>query len=280
MERALSDQSIRSQYFVQPEYESILLANHLADANDILSLTGGTVVRSVPDRTTRRIELKSPDGSSLAAYLKCFELVLPWPYRWPGLSGWKENGLESLNEWHQILALRKLGFQTAAPIAAGWQQVGKAGAIRSFVMTAEICGAVSGYDYWAASNDSKHRTLIRRIADLARRFHQAGFIHKDFYLNHIFVAERADELELTLIDLQRVLGPRTFRTRWLVKDFGSILFSLEKAGAKRAGLLRLFKLYKGGRRLGAAERIFLRKSLKKAARLHRHKPKYGEPESK
>ena len=234
----------------------------------------------MPGRITRRVELKSPDGSSLAAYLKCYERVLPWPYRWLGLPVGTESGLESLNEWCQILALRKLGFQTAAPIAAGWQQDIKTGTIRSFVMTVEIGGTVSGYDYWAASNGSQRRALIRRIADLARRFHQAGFIHKDFYLNHIFVAERAEELELTLIDLQRVLGPRTFRTRWLVKDFGSILFSLEKAGARRVGLLRLFKLYMSERPVGTAGKSFLRKSFKKAARLHRHKPKYGEPESK
>ena len=140
-------------------------------------------------------------------------------------------------------------------------------------MTAEICGAVSGIDYWTASNGSKRRDLIRRIADLARRFHQAGFIHKDFYLAHIFVAERNDELDLTLIDLQRVLGPRAFRTRWLVKDIGSMIYSLEKVGAKRAELLRLFKLYQGGHRLGAAERKFLRQALKRAAWLHRPEAK-------
>ena len=44
MERAPSDKSTRGQYFVQPEYESLLLANHLADAKDILSLAGYVLV--------------------------------------------------------------------------------------------------------------------------------------------------------------------------------------------------------------------------------------------
>ena len=277
MERAFLDKSIRSQYFIQPEYESVLLANHLANANDLLALAGGMVVRLMPGRITRRIELDQPDGSKLAAYLKCYEYQLPWPQRWLGLSGGAEDGLESLNEWRQILALRKLGFRTAAPIAAGWRQVGNK--ICSFVMTAEISGAVSGYDFWAASNASQRRAFIPQLADLARRFHQAGFIHKDFYLGHIFVAQRQNELELTLIDLQRVMGPRRFRTRWLVKDFGSMLFALEKAGAKRAGLLRFFKLYKNRQPLGAAEKKFLRKTLQRAAWLHERKPKFGEPES-
>jgi hypothetical protein len=277
MERALSDKPDRSRYFVQPEYESILLANHLTGAKDFLSLAGGTVVRSMPGRTTRRIELNLPDGSKLAAYLKCCEYKLPWPKHWLGLSSDAENGLESLNEWRQILALRKLGFRTAAPIAVGWRQVGNK--ICSFVMSAEIFGAVSGYDFWAASNDTKRRNFIPQLADLTRRFHQTGFIHKDFYLGHIFVAERDDELELTLIDLQRVLGPCKFRTRWLVKDFGSMLFALQKAGAKRATQLRFFKLYKGEQRLGATEKKFLRKSMKRAEWLHGRKPKHGEPDS-
>jgi hypothetical protein len=280
MERPPADKSTRGQYFVQPEYEALLQANRLPNARDILSLTGGTVVRSVPGRTTRRIELKSPDGPGLIAYLKCYESTLPWQYRWPGLAGGRENRVEFLNEWHQILALRQLGFKTAAPIAAGWEREGNARKVRCFVMTAEIRGAVSGYDYWAKSDDSRRRALVRQVADLARRFHQAGFIHKDFYLDHIFVADQAGEPEVTLIDLQRVLGPRRFHSRWLVKDFGSLLFSLEKAGASRAGLLRLFKLYRGGRRLGVAEKIFLWRALNRAAWVHGRKPKYGEPESK
>lgn len=277
MERAISDKSNRSQYFVQPEYESVLLANHLASANDVLSLTGGTVVRAMPGRTTRRIEFNLPGGSKLAAYLKSYEYNLPWSQRWLGLNGGAENGLESLNEWRQILALRKLGFRTAAPIAAGWQRVENT--IRSFVMTAEIIGAVSGYEFWATSDDSKRRDFIPLLAELARGFHQAGFIHKDFYLGHIFVAERKNGLELTLIDLQRAMGPRSFRTRWLLKDFGSMLFALQKAGANRAAQLRFFKLYKKGQPLGAAEKKFLRKALKRAAWLHGRRPKHGEPES-
>ena len=277
MERAFPEKPIPGQYFVQPEYEPLLLANQLVDAKGILSLAGGIVVRSVPGRTTRRIELKSPDGTVLAVYLKCFEYSPPWSERWLDRGGRREAGRAALNEWHQLLALRQLGFRTAAPIAAGWQPVGNAGAIQCFILTAEIVGAVSGYQYWAASGEARHRVLIRRIADLARRFHAAGFIHKDFYLDHLFVAERDGEPEVTLIDLQRVLGPRRFRERWLVKDFGSILFSLERAGVKRAGLFRVFKLYLGGRRAGAADRRFLWKCLRKAARLHRHRPKYGEP---
>jgi hypothetical protein len=277
MERVPSDKSGRSRCFVEPEYGYILSANKMSSAEDFLSLTGGTVVRSMPGRTTRRVELKLSDGSKLAAYLKCYEYKLPWPKRWLGLNSGAESGLESLNEWRQILALRKLGIRTAAPIAAGWRQVGNT--IHSFVMTAEISGAVSGYEFWAASSDSKRRDFIPQLAEMARRFHAAGFIHKDFYLGHIFVEERNGRLELTLIDLQRVLGPRKFRTRWLLKDFGSMLFALQKAGAKRAAQLRFFKLYKNGKRLGAADKRFLRKSLKRAAWLHGRKPKFGEPES-
>ncbi|HEY5298763.1 MAG TPA: lipopolysaccharide kinase InaA family protein [Verrucomicrobiae bacterium] len=276
MERVFSGKSIRSQYFVQSEFASVLLANNLTGADDFLALKGGAVVRAVPGRTTRRIELKSPGGSRLITYLKCYECAPTVLCRWPGLTRRIIN--ESLNEWRQIQNLRKFGLPTAEAIASGWRQV-ENGRIDGFIMTAEIRGARSGYDYWAA-NHSQSRHLIQQIADLARRFHQAGFIHKDFYLDHIFMAEGNGEVDLTLIDLQRVLGPGKFRERWLLKDFGSLLYSLEKAGVKRGGLLRLFKLYKGDHPLGAVERKFLRKALKRAAWLHGRKPKYGEPESK
>lgn len=273
----LPDKSDRGEYIVQPAYKSILRENGLTGVEDILALNGGAVVRSMPGRITRRIELGLPDGSKLAAYLKRCEYELPGFRPWASRSKQAERGMESLNEWRQILAFREAGLRTAAPIAAGWQRVGNR--IRSFVMTAEVAGAASGYDFWAASNDTQRRAFIRQLADLARRLHATGFIHKDFYLNHIFVTERAGELELTLIDLQRALGPGTFRTRWLLKDFGSMLFALQKAGVKHAGLLRFFKLYKGGIPLGAAERRFLAKALKRAARVRQHKPKYGEPDS-
>jgi hypothetical protein len=271
------DKPGRSGYYTQPAYESILLGNRLKGVDDILSLTGGTVVRSMPGRITRRIELELPGGSTLVAYLKRYEYDLPG-FQWrPGRSQEADGGMESLHEWRQILAFRQAGLRTAAPIAAGWQRAGNR--IRSFVMTAEVAGAASGYDFWAASNDTRRRALIHQLADLARRLHAAGFIHKDFYLNHIFVTEHAGGLELTLIDLQRALGPGTFRARWRLKDFGSMLFALQKAGAKHAGLLRFFKLYKGRGAREAAQKRFLARALKRAAWVHRRKPKYGEPGS-
>jgi hypothetical protein len=257
---------------VQPEYESILSANQLADIQNVLSFQGGTIVREVPGRQTRRIQLNSPDGSKLTAYLKCYDSKSRWWQKW--LSNGEENCLESLNEWKQMFALRAHGVRTAAPIAVGWQKTGSS--IQSFVLSAEIPHAISGYDFWKTANDSQQRSFIQQLAELAQRFHGAGFIHKDFYLDHVFVEKRDGELKLSLIDLQRVLGPGQFRDRWLVKDTGSMLFSLQKAGAKSATVLRFFKLSQGQGEGNLKGKGSLRKALKRAAWVHRRKPKYGK----
>ena len=70
---------------------------------------------------------------------------------------------------------------------------------------------------------------------MTRRFHQAGFIHKDFYLSHIFVSGE----QLYLIDLQRVLGPGRFHDRWRIKDLSQLAFTLQRAGAFNAELTGL-----------------------------------------
>lgn len=235
-----------------------------------MDLPGGNVVRAVPGRVTRRIEIGKPGGTVLAAYLKCYEISrLPRWRWWLGLSGAKAYGQEALNEWRKIQELHRLGFRTARPIAAGWKWARSSGAIRSFVMTAEIGDATPGVDYWRTSTHLQRRRLIERIAGFARQFHQAGFIHKDFYLSHLFVAERNGELDLTLIDLQRVLGPSSFRARWLCKDIGSMMFSLERAGANRISALRLFTLYRGAGRSSKTDKRFLRHALRRVAWLHR-----------
>jgi hypothetical protein len=273
------DESMAMQLCIQPEYESLLRAAKLSSVDDFMRLPG-TVVRSMPGRTTRRIEVRRPDGPVLSAFLKCQEPGRPpWWRRW--ISGFNPGhaARKALIEWRNIQELRRRGFQTAEPIAAGWQRSPDNGELRSFVLTAEILDAMYSLGYWRAGTALQRRRLIRRIADLARRFHQAGFIHRDFYLVHLFVAEREGDVDLTMIDLHRVMGPGSFLTRWRVKDIGSLMFSLEREGTPRATILRLFKLYRGAGRSTAADRLFLWRALRRAAWLRGRTPKYGPPKT-
>jgi len=71
--------------------------------------------------------------------------------------------------------------------------------------------------------------LTQRLAALVRRFHGAGYVHRDLYASHVFLAEERGELELRLIDLARAFRPRWRRFRWRVKDLAGVKYSMPRA---------------------------------------------------
>jgi heptose I phosphotransferase len=146
---------------------------------------------------------------------------------------------------------------------------------RSFLITREIAGALEGHTYAAQLRGLERSRFLRRVAELARRFHEAGFVHKDFYLGHVLVAPGTGAPALFLIDLQRVVKPCCFRTRWVTKDLGALAYSALKAGVTRAELLRSYLTYGAHPELGAAEKRAARRILRRVVRLRRHRPKHG-----
>jgi hypothetical protein len=72
--------------------------------------------------------------------------------------------------------------------------------------------------------------LIREVAGIVRRFHEAGYNHRDLYCRHFFIKEQASgQREIRLIDLQRVQRRRWRRRRWIVKDLAQLAWSAPKA---------------------------------------------------
>src|SRR5262249_46781509 len=61
-------------------------------------------------------------------------------------------------------------------------------ASESFLMTLEIPRAEQA-DWWVRGRPARRREVIEAVAALARRFHEAGFHHRDLYLCHFFVQE-------------------------------------------------------------------------------------------
>ncbi|MEM7273622.1 MAG: lipopolysaccharide kinase InaA family protein, partial [Actinomycetota bacterium] len=91
------------------------------------------------------------------------------------------------------------------------------------------------------------RKAVIAAADIARRLHAGGLVHKDLYLCHLFVAKGGDEV--TLIDLARVTKTRSRRLR--VKDLAALLHSAKNL-CSRADLWRGLKRYGGDKRLARA----------------------------
>jgi tRNA A-37 threonylcarbamoyl transferase component Bud32 len=181
-----------------------------AEFERMMNLTGGEVMRSVPGRSTVRLTL---DGR--VVYLKRYE---PEYYSWLDRMFRRD---EAEHEWNMIHELQRAGFNVPRPVAFGRR------GLRSFVATEEIPGGVPA--------DSIQPPLAE-IGKLMRRFHDAGFIHKDSYLCHIFVAGE----KLYFIDLQRVLGPGRFAQRWIVKDLAALAHSAERIGLPAEEILRAY----------------------------------------
>jgi tRNA A-37 threonylcarbamoyl transferase component Bud32 len=123
----------------------------------------------------------------------------------------------------------------------------------------------------------ERRRFLLEVAELARRFHEAGLVHKDFYLGHVLVSTGTGGPELFLIDLQRAVRPCCFRARWVAKDLGALAYSMYNAGGSRSDVLRCYLAYCGRPRLGEPEKRVARTVLRRVARLRARHPKHDGP---
>jgi heptose I phosphotransferase len=106
--------------------------------------------------------------------------------------------------------------------------------------------------------------LIRGVADVARRFHNAGYNHRDFYCCHFLVKETSPgEFDIRLIDLQRVQHRRRFRRRWLVKDLAQLAWSAPRDRVSCRQRVAFMRHYLGVRKLGPVEKRLIRSVLLK-----------------
>lgn len=203
---------------VAEAFRPLVMQAGLDSVTAMMACTAGQTMRSVPGRSTVRLPL-----GDQTLYLKRYTLAYyTW---WQRLRGVES---EALHEWRMIHTLRAKGFHTATPVACGQQ------GWSSFVLTQEIPGGIAADKVFQSLEAGRRQPFLDRLADLTRCFHQAGFIHKDFYLSHIFVGGD----DLYLIDLQRVRGPGQFHERWRIKDLAQLVYSLERAGATTSELAR------------------------------------------
>jgi hypothetical protein len=147
----------------------------------------------------------------------------------------------------------------------------------SFVMTADITGGMPADRYLPTLPRPQRREFLGQLVELTRRFQRAQFIHKDYYLNHIFVVAGTEPPQLYFIDLQRVRGPGRFRARWYLKDLSGLAYSAQKAGLSRSELLWMYKLCFDRTRLDNRDKRHIRQIMARVAKIQRHRPRYGEP---
>lgn len=174
--------------------------------------------------------------------------------------------LEGLN----IPVMRVVGFG---------ERMLKSGCQESFLISEELVG----YQELQAFIQSRYawetetswlepglRKLIVKVADIARRFHAAGYNHRDFYCCHFLVRESASgEFDVRLIDLQRVQHRKSHRHRWIVKDLAQLASMSPNAIIGRRTRVLFLRHYFGVASLRTIDRKVLRDVLSKEAAIRR-----------
>jgi len=181
-------------------------------------------------------------------------------------------------EWNAISELRNYGIQTMPALAMGEKFKLKFWEKQSFLLTEEIKNGVSVEKILEANpvlSFNVRRKLAERIGKIARKLHQAGFVHRDFYLGHFYVVgELNKDYQLHLIDLQRIMPGAKIFNRWSLKDISALYFSsLPLKEISRTDRLRFLFNYLKIETLDSKSRRFINKILMKTHRIEKHTEK-------
>lgn len=236
--------------------------------------------REVSMRPRRPVVAIKVPGSPEDLFLKR-NLESPKPRSPLETIGIEKTRTEARREIDKIEAFTSAGVPVPEVVAWGegvWE--GAEGA--SFIATKDLRGLPLErylFRHWSPPLDpaaiSEKRQLLLSLARLTRRMHDAGLVHRDFYLGHVFVTEewKGNESRLAVLDVQRA----SHRPRWWIrpriKDLASLHFSADPKYIRPADRLRFLKDYWQVERFSPWKRFQIAWILKKAERIRRHTEK-------
>jgi tRNA A-37 threonylcarbamoyl transferase component Bud32 len=228
-------------------------------------------------RYRNRLEFEVPD-SAKKLYLKSYDnpSVLTQIKNW----FWHDARKSMMSfDLDPVNDLELVGINTPKVVSSG-QRWGIIFEKRSFIITEEITNAEPlekklpdcFKDSTKSENIKKQREFIKEIGQFAKKFHDSGYRHRDFYLAHIFYR---NDGTLYLIDLQRAFKPQFLAERFRVKDIAQLYYSAPKSAFSKTDRLRFYRSYSGKRFLEKYDKVFIRKVFKKVMRIARHEIKHG-----
>lgn len=206
----------------------------------------GTVYRQVARRKTFRFE---HDGE---AYFAKLHWGVGWKEILKNLFQGRLPILGAKNEWRAIKRLEELQVPTLKIAAYGQYHCNPAQQ-QSFIVTHALNDTISLEELcqtWRETppNPTFKRSLIKRVAQIARQLHQNGVNHRDFYLCHFLLSNRAvveqdHTAPLYVIDLHRAQCRQRVPKRWLLKDISGLYFSALDCGLTQRDLYRFMHYY-------------------------------------
>jgi heptose I phosphotransferase len=264
--------------WIDPEFQAAFEQEGLCGFDAVMASQSGTCLRALRDRENWRLELPRPGGRPVGAHLKKHRVrsVAAWLRAKLGLAPARTAAeLEACN----AARLTRDGIDVMRVIAYG-RKARRDGLTESFIIAEELDGyweipdllrrRFSGAVSQSPRRDRDLDELIRAVADVARRFHDAGYNHRDFYCGHFFVREPAQgRFEIRLIDLQRVQHRRGLRRRWIVKDLAQLAWSLPGGQISCSQRMAFMRRYFGVERLRPAHKRLIREVLAKQQLMER-----------
>jgi heptose I phosphotransferase len=228
-----------------PELQQIFSVDN---AFDKIMTMDGEIFRSHKERRTLRFV---HDGNG---YFLKIHGGIGWREIVKNLLFLKLPVLSAQNEYRAIKCLEKLDVRTMEIAGFGLRGNNPA-KIDSFLITREIENAISLEDLvkdWRlqSPDPALKRELIIKIAEIARKLHQNGLNHRDFYICHFLLDKswldmRNYDVEppLYLIDLHRTHIRSRTPLRWIIKDIAGIYFSSMDVPLTKRDLFRFMTHY-------------------------------------
>lgn len=263
------------EFFAHPAFLFALQQAGLTNIDRIFALSGEAVNPKKMAAYRSRLFFHLPDGRGI--FLKRFD----HPSRLAQLRAWWEHRkrlpMAFYDRWLNE-KLTALGINVPTVVAWGWARHGWFEQ-RSFVMLAQLPNAVSFEqrlpDCFADGGEfALRKQFIANVAEMVRRLHSAGFVHRDLYLCHLFWDATG---KVYLIDLNRVIQPLIGRGRYVIKDLAQLHFSSPKGAISAADRLRFFKHYRQTERLTASDKRLARQIDRKARRIAARECRHNRP---
>ncbi len=212
------------------------------DTFDALMQLQGKAFRDVKGRKTIQVQLA---GKS---YFLKQHFGVGWREIVKNLLSFKKPILGAMTEVCAIEKLDELGIATT-PLVAYGQRGSNPANLQSFVLTQDLGDITSLEDLcanWKKSPpDAKFkRRLIMQVAAIAKKLHENGVNHRDFYICHFCLDNTAlPAIKLYLIDLHRVLIHASPSFSANVKDIAALYFSSMDIGLTPRDYLRFKRYY-------------------------------------
>lgn len=252
------------------------------DPQELLESMDGKVYRELEARRTFRFEM---NGKGFFAKVHS---GVGWGEIIENLLRFRLPVLGARNEWLALNKLQEIGIDTMTPV--GFGETGKNPATqRSFLVTEELEDMMTLEDVCGTWKENPPKpilkfAIINKLANISRKMHDNGMNHRDYYLCHFMLSEKAvpdpDNLRLYMIDLHRAQIRSQLPDRWRLKDLSGLYFSAMDHGITQRDIYRFLKAYTG---LPLREALqvhtgILKKIEKKANALYkRMERKKGQP---